>query len=311
MDSNSKDRTPYFIRFKNRAIQAQTGGCPGGRFTEILGKSQCGKSYLLYELIMETIAMGGVAMLHDVERALEAAYMKRVGMKEGQGFALSYEKKMEQIFLASREFVLKVRKVNSTCPILIGVDSYPPIQTILSQAEIEEQLKKGDAKSLKGYREAKKNAIFANMIGEFITFLDEHKATFVLLNQTRKAMNVMFGEGLTSNADNIIQFYVTLRLRGEIVKSVKDPKTNKKIGVLTKWTTIKNRLVFPFKETTTKILYKSGVQKMSGVTQLLIDEGRAEKIKGKPGMVKVDGKTWDVKELLAAKPEILDLRETA
>jgi len=309
MDENSSDRTPYYIPFRNYALQAITGGIPGGHATEIVAVSQAGKSYLLYEAGLETIAMGGAFMLHDIERAYEPDYGRRVGLEGNKQFLISYEKTLERIFMSSREFVLKVRKVNTVCPILIGVDSYPPIQTLLTMKEVDEQLKKGGAKELKGYREAKKNAIFANLLGEWITFIDEHKVAFVLLNQTKKAMGVMFGDQFTSNADNIIQYYVTLRIRGRLGEKIVHPKNDKKrIGVVSSWETIKNRNIFPFKIARTKILYKNGVQKYSGVSQLLIDEGIADKVERKPKCVKWNGKVWVAKDLIEKHPEILDLR---
>lgn len=274
MSENSKDMTPYYIPFRHKGLQAATGGLPGGRFTEILGDSQCGKSYLLYEAIAECLEMEGYALLHDVERAYEPRYGKRVGIDGNKKFGLSKEKELEKVFLLSRKFVTRIRAVNKTCPILIGVDSYPPLQTLLSQKETDEQLKKGGAKELKGYREAKKNALFSSLISEFITFIDKHNVTFVLLNQTRKQIGVMFGDPTTSNADNIIRFYVTLRLRGRLGEKIKEQISGKKkqIGVISTWETIKNRKVYPFKKVETKILYKTGISSYSGLTDLLISE---------------------------------------
>lgn len=314
MSDTNVDRTPYFIPFKHKGLQAITGGVPGGKMTEILGDSQTGKSYLLYELIVSAIEMGGAAMLHDIERAYEPRYGKRVGLEGNKKFALSYEKKLEQIFTLSRKFILGVRARNKECPILIGMDSYPPMQTIVAQKEIEEQLKKNGAESLKGYREAKKNAVLASIIGEFITFLDENKATLVLLNQTRKAMGVVFGDDLTSNADNIIKFYVTLRLRGRFgakVKEIIDPKSKKKkiVGAITHWETIKNRGIYPFKKVDTKIVYKTGINSIYGLTDLLIEEGIAKKCKiGNKNGLSYEGKSYaTAKELIKEHPGILKL----
>lgn len=308
MSESHEDRTPYFIPFRHKGLQAITGGVPGGRFTEVQGDSQCGKSYLLYELIAECLGMSGYALLHDIERAYEPKYGKRVGIEGDKKFILSKEKTLEQIFLSSRKFVLGVRKFDKNCPILVGIDSYPPIVTMISQKEIDEQLKKGGAKELKGYREAKKNAAFSSQIAEFITFLDEHKATLVLLNQTRKDMGVMFGDPITSNADNIIKFYVTLRLRGRLGKKERKEvgKVKKQIGVRSVWETIKNRKIFPFKKAETLILYKTGINSYSGLADLLETEGIVKKVPKKG--LEYNGESFaTAKELVKAHPEVLTL----
>ncbi len=313
MSENSEDRTPYYIPFKHVGLQMITGGLPGGRFTEIRGDSQCGKSYLLYELGLEVIDMGGAFMLHDVETAYEPGYGRRVGLEGNKKFALSEERTLENIFNLSRKFVLKVREKNSACPILIGVDSYPPIQTIMSQKEINEQLKQG-AKALKGYREAKKNALLSQQIGEFISFLREQKATFVMLNQLKKQIGVMFGDDKTSNADNVIKYYCTLRLQGTIGAKIKTAKKKvngkmmggKKIGVVSHWETIKNRKTAPFKKVSTNILYKTGVKPLSGLIDLLVDEEIVERVKGKPKLVRYKGKKISIPKLMKKKPILFE-----
>lgn len=313
MSDKSADQVPYRIPFKHRGLQAITGGVPGGKFTEVQGDSQAGKSYLLYELIAECMSMGGYAMLHDVERAYEPKFGARVGIEGDKKFLISWEKELEKVFLSSRKFIATVRKANKKCPILIGIDSFPPLTTIISQKEMDEQLAKG-AKELKGYREAKKNALFSSIISEFTTFLADHDATLVLLNQTRKQMGVVFGDPTTSNADNIIKFYVTLRLRGRLGQKVSHPKDKKKkIGVHSSWETIKNRGIFPFKKVSTRIVYRDGIAPYSGLADLLASEGVVKLASTKVGKKKVTnliykGKKFpNAKELVRAHPEVLTL----
>lgn len=309
MSESAEDRTPYYIPFRNKALQMITGGVPGGRMSEFRGDSQCGKSYLLYELGIETINMGGAFLLHDVETAYEPAYGRRVGLEGDKAFGLSEEKKMEKIFLLSRRFIMKVRAKNKTCPILIGCDSYPPIQTILSSKEIEDNAKDG-AKSLKGYREAKKNALFSNLIGEFVSFLRDNDATFILLNQLKKQIGVVFGDDRTSNADNIIKYYVTLRLQGTVGKKVVRKKkiggkdVTKKLGIWSKWETIKNRNVAPFKTCSVKILYKDGLDVNSGLKDLLVAEEIVKTVPKKPDLVNYKGHKVTIETLMKKKPSL-------
>lgn len=310
MDANSEDRAPYFIPFRHIGLQKITGGIPGGRMTEIHGDSQCGKSYLLYELGIETINMGGAFQLHDVERAYEPAYGRRVGLEGNKKFLLSPKKQMQEIFLTSRIFIKRIRSVDKTCPILVGVDSYSPIQIKISTDHMEKQMKNATAKEIKGYVAARKNMEFSQLIGDFVTFLEENDATFVLLNQTRKQMGVVFGDPITTNADDIIKFYSSLRLRGSLGKKLKETITGtdkkRKIGVKSSWETVKNRNVAPFKKVSTDIIYKTGVKRTSGLKDLLIAEGIGRAVPKKPSLIKVDGKVWAPSKFLKAHPDALD-----
>jgi len=304
MDKDTPDRVPYYIPFRHIGLQMITGGVPGARFTEIRGDSQCGKSYLIYELGLETLKMGGVFLLNDPENAYETAYGRRVGLEGNNTFAFSSERVLEDCFLLYRDFITRVRVKNKKCPILIGCDSYPPIQTILTKAEIEQQLKENGAKKLKGYREAKKNALFSNLMGEFLGFIEETNTTFILLNQLKKKIGVVFGDDTTSNADNIIRYYTTLRLQGTLGKRIKNKATGRRTGMWSKWETIKSRRITPFKSVSTKILYQDGVDRMSGLSELLVAEGKVKKVKGKPKLVDYKGRKVDIPKLMDKRPKL-------
>jgi len=310
MDDKSEDRAPYFIPFRHIGLQKITGGIPGGRMTEIHGDSQSGKSYLLYELGIETLNMGGAFMLHDVERAYEPAYGRRVGLEGDKRFLLSPKKQMQEIFLSSRIFIKRIRSVDKTCPILIGVDSYSPIQIKISTDHMEKQMKNATAKEIKGYVAARKNMEFSQLLGDFVTYLEENNATLCLLNQTRKQMGVVFGDPITTNADDIIKFYCSLRLRGSLGKKIREPikgtERKRKIGVQSYWETVKNRNVSPFKKVSTEIIYKTGVKRTSGLKDLLISEGVGVAVPKKPSLIKVDGKVWVPSKFLKANPDALD-----
>jgi len=284
ISEDSEDTIPYYIPYRHKGLQLITGGVPGGRFGEIQGDSQSGKSFLLYELGFQAIDMGGVFVLADVERAFQPSYGKRVGLRGNKKFVLSKARNMQKIFNSFRKVVLGVREVNKSCPILLGIDSYPPIQTFLSEEETEQQLKEGGAKQLKGYREAKKNALFNQLLGEFITFLEENNTTLIILNQLKEKLGVVFGDSATVNADSIIRFYSTWRIRGKLGPKIKNDDGDK-IGVNSRWETIKNRNVIPFLKVSTEILYKTGINKYSGLQEFLMKR----KVIGK-AYHKVDGK---------------------
>lgn len=262
----------YSVPFRNHAIQAITGGLDAGTVNEIAGDSQSGKSFLLYELMAEALKMGGYVKLDDIERAFRPAFGRKVGLT-GPHFAYSKEKKMERVFGSSRKFIETIRKKDKNCPIVVGVDSYPPMVF----GDMAKEIEKADGKDLKGYLQAKKNALLSQFLGEFTTFCEEHNAIFVLVNQGRRKMGVMFGDDRTTNGEGVIQFYCTTRLWGKVGSKIKEGE-KKVIGRTSHWETIKNRKVAPFKKCTVDVNYKSGVDPLSGFGKLLIEQGIAKKV---------------------------------
>ncbi len=311
MSEDTEEQVPYRISFRHAGLQYITGGVPGGRFSEIIGDSASGKSYLGYELISRVLEMGGKALLQDVEVAYESKFGKRVGITGDKSFFYSKNKSLEKSFIIWRKFIKLVRQRDKDCPILIVVDSYPPLTPAISLKATE----KMNEKEQKGYIYARKNAILGEKIGEFTTFLDEQKATLVMINQGRTKMNVMFGDTRTSNAENVLRFYATLRLWGKVGAKIKagigdtdkDRKiTMRQVGVSASWETIKNRSIHPFKKTEARIIYTSGLQMYSGLFDLLAREGRIKLLPKK--RFKFEGKVYPAKamrKLVKRHPELL------
>jgi len=305
------DDVPYYIPFKHKGLQYITGGVAGGYFTEIHGDSQTGKSFLLYELGLETINMGGWYLQFDVERAYNKKFGKRLGLENSERFLKSNAVEMQKIFALSKNFILKIRKYDKTCPILIGIDSYPPIQIKISEKELKGQLKDvNDPKELKGYYAGQKNQLFGRLLGDFTTFLKETNSSLIVLNQSRKIMGLVFGNPITTNAEEIIKYYATMRIRGFLGSKIKHKELKKVIGRTTTWQTIKNRNIEPFMSIKVNIKYKTGLEPYSGFLQLLVDEGHIKKLKTKKGnktlysYKKVKFTAGAINKLLEKHPEL-------
>lgn len=295
MDEDTPDQVPYYTDFQHLGLQTITGGIPGGRFIQIEGDSQCGKSYLLYEIMAGFLAEKGQVLLNDPEIAYEAEYGARVGITGGKRFLYSKNKSLEKFFDMSKLFIKSVRSTDKTCPILVGLDSYPPLLPNLTLKEMDNVK---DERELKGYIHAKKNNILAVKLGEFVPFCDEMDATFIMINQTRIKMGVTFGDPRTSNAENVIKYYCTLRLRGNLSGKIKNKAKTKIIGVNSTWETIKNRKKYPFKKIETEIIYATGIEPHSGLYKMLIAEGILKKCKvGKFNGFKYKGKKYKKAEM--------------
>ncbi|MGH2951015.1 MAG: recombinase RecA, partial [Solirubrobacterales bacterium] len=56
------------------------GGVPRGRIVEIFGPESSGKTTLIYHIIAEAQARGGVCAFIDTEHALDPTYARRIGV---------------------------------------------------------------------------------------------------------------------------------------------------------------------------------------------------------------------------------------
>jgi len=294
MDEESKNEeiAPYKIPFRHHGLQKTTGGVLGGKFLEIAGASQSGKSFLLYELMSEAVQMGGFCQLFDGERAFEEPYAEMVGLDiRGGHFAFgeiqtaTQKKKglrgdpivdMDMVFKAMYAFITNIRKKvkDLSIPIVMGVDSYPALQCKVDIANME---KGADPR---GYRAMQKNAAFYGHLERMIPVFDKFGATFILLNQLTKDHSITYGNPYKSNAEEKIKFWATQRLQGKLLgklkKTVKSiEKKNGRIvytGMRTEWTTNKNRAVRPFQTTITDVRYASGLDPFSGLVELLVND---------------------------------------
>lgn len=279
----------YIIPMQHKALNKALGGILGGKFIEISGDSQSGKSFLLYEALAEAIDMGGFCFLLDGEIALEDSYAKMVGLDlKGGHLAFcedqteSQKKKglrgepvvdMDKFFKRAINFIVKVRsKVKKKeIPVVIAVDSFPAMQCVADLKNI------ADGVDPRGYAAMQKNAKFSYWIEKLIPILDKHSATFILLNQTRIDNKIMYGDKTVTLCENVIKFWATQRIRGKLagkiykkVHSLEVAKgKNVQIGMKTEWQTIKNRAVTPFQKVGTKIYYSKGVDIWSGLDELL------------------------------------------
>lgn len=285
--SNGKGAEPlYRLPFRNKALQKITGGVSSGYFLEIIGDSQTGKSFLIYELMAECEKAGGYNLLSDLERALEDSYWDIIGLSPKRTL-LTYQNRIEKLFPIYVKFIEKVRAKNKTCPIVIACDSYPVLKTDIEQTSFES----GDDTKKKGFADMRRATEFYSRMETFLQILDDENVIFVLANQGRINYQIMFGDKNTSRGNEVLKYWAHMRLRGKlkglIKKAVQTMEKDKTatIGSSTQWTTIKNRGVKPFQDVTTKIIYSKGIDIYSGLEELLLNDGSIS-IKSRPGKVK-------------------------
>lgn len=268
----------YIIPFRSLSLQFITGGILGGKFHEISADSQAGKSYLLYELYSTVQEMGGVCYHQDGERAFTSQIAKACKIKDDGTFAKTHERDINKLFASMGKFIKAVRKKDKKCPILLGIDSFPSLQTTNSLKEFEA------GTDPKGYAAMQKNAAFSMAIEKFVATLDSYDATLILINQTRTKKGIVFGDPTTTLGEEVIKFWCTQRIRGRHVTKLKTlvKSTEKKepikmeVGIVVEWKAIKNRLAAPFQKATIQTLFSKGILPYSGISELLTNHNRIE-----------------------------------
>jgi recombination protein RecA len=305
--SDGKGTTPlYHLPFKNKALNKITGGVSSGYFLEIVGQSQSGKSFVIYELMAECEKLGGYCLLADLERALEDSYWGIVGITPKKTI-ITYQNRIEKLFPIFVKFITSVRKKNKKCPIFIAIDSYAVLKTIKEQDGFES----GDENEKKGFADMRRATVFYAQLETFLQLIDDENVVFVLANQMRIDYQVMFGDKKTSRGEKVLQYWAHMRLRGEL-KQVHKRKVETlekekfvKVGVDTEWTTLKNRGVTPFKTAKTSIMYSTGVNPWSGLEEVLLNEGTIT-VHTRPAKVKKPEKEDEkekVEEIKEEKPK--------
>lgn len=273
--SEGKGTEPlYRIPFRHKGLQKITGGVSAGYFLEIVGESQAGKSFLIYELMAECEKMGGYNLLADLERALEDSYWGVVGLSPKRT-VITYQNRIEKLFPIWVKYIASIRKKNKTCPILIACDSY----VVLKTDEEQNQFEGGDEEKKKGFADMRRATQFYSRLETFLQLIDDDNVIFVLANQSRIDYSVMFGDKHTSRGEKVLKFMAHMRIKGKlkglIKKKVQTMEKDKTIAIGSKtlWSTMKNRGVKPNQEVMTTIIYSRGIDPYSGVEELLLNDG--------------------------------------
>jgi RecA/RadA recombinase len=279
---------PYYIPFRHVGLNVNTGGIIGGTMFEISGDSMTGKSYLAYELMATVKAMGGISLLIDAENAYRPLYGKKYGIKKDVDFIYTKEKDLHEQMKLTYTFIKDSREQNKdkSIPILIIADSYMGTKL---KASLEKMEKGGDPL---GFIAMQKAAQYADELSTLDKYVNQYAATFGLINHAKPDKSVAVTKyqtrPLITNAEDALKFYFTQRIQGRTISqkkkevvTLKSAKYKKKkiIGGVTLWTTIKNRLVDPFQTVEVEFNFSSGLKRLSGLAELLVNNEMIEQKK--------------------------------
>jgi recombination protein RecA len=226
------------------------GGLPVGRIVELYSEEGGGKTSLLYAVLAQAIAEGGIALLADTEQSLSAERAAVFGVDPERVGVLGFDETltMEEFGRAAEEALTAIP--HGIGPNVLGWDS---IAATPMQMEID-----GNLDELKENAVAMARAKFLGRLCKKLGKLAAEKRTLLLfVNQLREKPGVMFGDNKYTPGGKAVKFHASVRLQlfgGKAVKIAGGFHTGKDILVMSS----KNKMCPPWRKARVRLDYEEG-----------------------------------------------------
>lgn len=243
------------------------GGLPEGRIIEIFGPPSIGKSHIATQIARTTQAMGGIVVYIDTENATSVDNLKMLGVDVAKRFVYVDTHCTEEVLSIAEATIMKAKSMDKDIPVTIVWDSVAassPKAELLGDYDKESIGLQARAIS-KGMR--KITGVIANQ-----------NVLFVILNQIRTKIGVMYGDPDTTPGGKAIPFHASTRIKLGAGQQIKDGEDV--IGIHVSAKTIKNKVAPPFRKINFEIHFGVGIKEHEQIFDVLRKHG-PEIIKGK------------------------------
>jgi len=214
------------------------GGIPSGRLTEFFGGESTSKSRLCAHIIAETQKMGGVAILHDTEKALDQGLVDLTGVDMSNLICPNPEEitSVEDIFESLETTIKFVRPEYPDKPVTFIWDSVASTPML---KDLEERIGRPEASMLRA-------KLIGDGLKKYLSDVYKNNITLIFVNQIQDRMNVLFGDPTTTPGGRQIKFLASLRLGMKVVGSIKDDQTKEQDGTTIRMLVKKSKVGPPF-----------------------------------------------------------------
>jgi recombination protein RecA len=223
-------------------------GYPRGRMIEIYGPESSGKTTLACYLAgqcqkhyFEDKRRNGVVAYVDVEHAIDPVYAKVFGLDMDK-VIFSQPDSAEQALDIVEELV------ESDMVDMVVLDS---VAALSPQAELDGEM--GD------YQMGLLARLMGKACRKLQSVMKSKSTTVVFINQIRMAIGISWGNPERTTGGNALKFFAAIRLVTRAGDKIED-KDGNQIGMISRVSSIKNKVSTPHKKCEMKILFDSGYQ---------------------------------------------------